>query len=177
MDDFRPGPDEYAPYYERYVSAAGAGDPFEVLALQSSEAGALASLSDPQAAFRYAPGKWSVREVLSHVSDAERVFTYRALRFARADETPLPGFDQERWEPYTNAHDRPIADIVAEFQAVRSASLHLFRSLTPEALRRGGVASENYVSVRGLLYITAGHAAHHLAILSDRYLSSPEYPR
>ena len=177
FEHLRPGPDEYAPYYQRYVDAAGAGDPFVTLEAQASEAGVLAALTDAQAGFRYAPGKWSVREVVSHVCDAERVFTYRALRFARADEQALTGFDQEQWEVYTNADARPLAEIVAEFQAVRAATAHLFRSLAPEALKRGGVASDNYVSVRALLYIIAGHTAHHLGVLRDRYTSSPDFPR
>lgn len=172
----RPGPDEYAPYYEPYVVAAGMGDPLETLASQERELVALmAGLSPEAAGFRYEQGKWSIREVIGHVIDAERVFTYRALRFARADETPLSSFDQNDWARTTNADGRPLADLVAEFRAVRAATLALFAGLPPDAFSRGGVASDNYVTVRALLYITLGHAAHHLAVLRDRYLSHPHF--
>ena len=177
QDDLRPGPDEYAPYYAPYVAAAGAGDPFDALEAQSVEAGAmLGALTQEQSGFRYAPGKWSVREVVSHMSDAERVFAYRALRFGRGDQQPLVGFDQQEWAAFTNAESREISDLIAEFRAVRSATIQLFRGLPPEAFARGGVASDNPVTVRALLYIMLGHAAHHLAILRERYLSSPAFP-
>jgi hypothetical protein len=176
-DYFRPGPAEYAPYYAPYVAAAGAGDPFDALEAQSAEAGAmLGTLTPDQTRFRYAPEKWSVGEVLSHMSDAERVFAYRALRFGRGDEQSLVGFDQQEWAAFTNAESREIADLVAEFRAVRAATIQLFHGLAPEAFSRGGVASDNPVTVRALLYITLGHAAHHLGILRDSYLSSPTFP-
>jgi hypothetical protein len=170
----RPTPDEYAPYYETYVTAAGGGDPLDALAAQETELAAmLDGLSPEESTFRYAPGKWSIREVVGHVVDAERVFAYRALRFGRADETPLPGFDQNDWARTTNADARPLGEHIAEFRAVRAATLALFRGMPDEAFDRGGVASDNRVTVRALLYIMVGHAAHHIGILRDRYLSHP----
>lgn len=173
----RPGPDEYAPYYEQYVVAAGAGDPLETLASQERDlVGLVGGLSPAAGAFRYAPEKWSIREVIGHVIDAERVFAYRALRFARGDETPLAGFDQNDWARTTNADSRPLDDLLAEFRAVRAATLALFAGLPDEALSLGGVASDNHVTVRALLYITLGHAVHHIGVLRDRYLSHPDFP-
>ena len=178
MLDLRPGPGEYAEYYETYVRAAGDGDPLGALeAQQGAWVDAVRDLSDDQASFRYASGKWPIREVLSHVIDAERVFTYRALRFARGDETPLPGFDQEQWQKWTNAEARPLGDLVEEFVHVRGASLSLFRGLPAEAFVRRGTASGYPFSVRAILYVTLGHGTHHLAILQDRYLSHPDFPR
>jgi hypothetical protein len=178
MLDLRPGPGEYAEYYETYVRAAGDGDPMTGLETQRRAwVDAVRGLSDAQASFRYAPGKWTIREVLSHVIDAERVFTYRALRFARGDETPLPGFDQEQWQRWTNADSRPLDDLVEEFGHVRGASISLFRGLPAEAFTRRGVASGYPFSVRAILHVTLGHGAHHLAILQERYLSHPEFPR
>jgi uncharacterized damage-inducible protein DinB len=177
-DHLRPGPNEHAPYYAQYVAAAGSGDPLESLEAQLTDIDeVLGSLTDAQAGFRYAPGKWTIRQVLSHMSDAERVFAYRALRFGRGDETPLPGFDQTQWEAFTNADARDLSALVAEFRAIRAASIQLFRGLPPEAFTRGGVASDNPVTVRALLYIMLGHVAHHLGILRERYLSSPAFPR
>jgi hypothetical protein len=126
--------------------------------------------------FRYAPEKWSIRGVLGHVTDAERVFTYRALRFARGDGTALAGFDQNVWAQTMNADSRSMADLIAEFRAVRAATVELFRGLPFESLALGGVASDNYVTVRALLYITLGHSAHHLGVLRERYLSHPQFP-
>jgi hypothetical protein len=173
----RPTPEEYAPYYEQYVAAAGDGDPMRVLAEQERELSAmLGGLSSEASAFRYAPDKWSIREVLGHVIDAERVFAYRALRFGRADETPLPGFDQNDWARATNAGERSLDDLLAEFRALRAATVAMFRGFPDEAFSRGGVASDNRVTVRALLYIMIGHAAHHIGILRDRYLAHPHFP-
>ncbi len=176
--DLRPGPDEYAPYYAPYVARVPDGDVLALLDAQPGEVRALlGGLSDERAGFRYAPDKWSVREVVGHVADAERIFAYRALRIARGDGTPLPGFEQNPYVAASGADARPLAELVAEFAAVRAASAALFHSLTPDAFTRMGTASGYAVSVRALLHIVIGHAEHHLAVLRERYLAHPDSPR
>ena len=122
-----------------------------------------------------APGKWSVKEILGHVADAERVFTYRALRIARGDQTPLPGFEQDDYVRVANSGKRKLMDIVEEFSDVRHATLSLFRSFSPDSWLRRGTASNHEVSVRALPYITAGHELHHRRVLEERYF--PAIPR
>jgi hypothetical protein len=173
----RPASNEYAPYYETYVSVAPQGDPLEGLVAQGDGLSAtLQGLSGEAAGFRYAPDKWSIREVVGHLIDAERVFAYRALRFGRGDQTALPGFDQNEWAASTNADQRSLGDLLREFGAVRAATSTLFTGLPPTAWGAGGVASDNYVTVRALLYIILGHTEHHLRILRERYLAHPDFP-
>ena len=119
--------------------------------------------------FRYQPGKWSVKEVLGHITDGERVFSYRALRFARADQTPIPGFDETKWVPAGHFDRRSLQDLVAEYEAVRAATLALFASFDDEALLRRGKANDAEVSVRALAHIIAGHELHHVGLLRERY--------
>lgn len=118
----------------------------------------------------YAPGKWTIKETLVHVVDDERIYAYRTLRFARGDTTELPGFEQDDYVPLSGANERPVRDIMAEFAAVREATIALFRGLPEPALLRSGVANGNLASVRALGYHIAGHEAHHLQIIKDRYL-------
>ncbi|HET7296801.1 MAG TPA: DinB family protein [Gemmatimonadales bacterium] len=166
----RPAAVEYAPYYGRYIDKVPEGDLLGTLEDQARETQTLlAGLSDAKALHRYAPGKWSVKEVIGHVTDAERVFCYRALRFARADSTPLPGFDENAWVPPGNFDARALKDLAAELDAVRRATIALFRGLDPAALARGGTASDNPVSVRAIAWIIAGHERHHVALLHERY--------
>ena len=166
----RPDSGEYGEYFGRYVGVVPDGDIIETLAREGARAVELFDgLTHDQSSATYAPGKWSVREAVAHVSDAERVFTYRALRFARADSTPLASFDQEAWAPFTNAAQREWGDVVGEFRALRTATIHLFRSFAPEAWTRSGVASGHPVSARALAWITAGHELHHRRILRERY--------
>jgi hypothetical protein len=127
------------------------------------------SRGDAWAATRYAPGKWSVKEVVCHLADAERVFAYRALSIARGDQTPLPGFDENAWAPQSGADARPIGDLLDEFTAVRAATVRLLRGLDAPAWSRSGTASGKPVTVRALAYIMAGHELHHLSILKERY--------
>jgi hypothetical protein len=166
----RPGADEHIAYYSAYIAQVPGDDALPVLAshLESWQP-ALRRLTDTQALHRYAPGKWSVKEVLNHLSDGERVFAYRALRFARADATPVPGFDENAWVPAAGSDRRPVAELVDELVAVRAASVALFRSLEPAAMARMGTANGHPISVRALVWIVAGHAIHHQAILRDRY--------
>lgn len=168
----RPGPGEYAPSHATYVAAVPDGDVLALLQKQLSETTRLLSrLGEKRSRHRYAPGKWSIREVLGHLIDAERVFTYRALTFARADRTALPGFDENMWASASNADSRTLKSLLEELKAIRSATLALFRGFTEEQLARTGIASGQQVSVRGLLYVTTGHERHHLRILRERYLA------
>ena len=129
----------------------------------------LRDLPAGRAEHRYAAGKWSVAEVVGHLADAERVFSYRALRIARGDETPLPGFDENAYVPAGRFDRRPIADVVDEFTAVRHATLALLRGLPEDTLTRTGTASGYAVSARALAWIIAGHELHHRAVLRERY--------
>lgn len=174
----RPGPGEYAPFYAGYVERVGDGEPLALLDAQPRELWALlGSLPDVRGGFRYAPGKWSIRELVVHLADAERIFAYRALRIARGDQTPLPSFDENLYAAASGADARFLPEILDEFEAVRNGTHELFLGLPPEAFARTGTASGQRVSVRALFYIVLGHAAHHLAILRERYLIHPDFPR
>jgi uncharacterized damage-inducible protein DinB len=166
-----PEPIEYQSYYGRYISLVPGRDLTQTLDLQLAQSLPMFhGVSEEKSLYRYAPGKWSIKEVLGHVIDAERIFTYRALRFARRDPTPLPGFEQD---PYVaNAHfdSRNWNDLIAEFEHVRRSTSFFFRGLSEEDLLRSGTASQNSITVRALGYIIAGHELHHRAILQDRYL-------
>jgi hypothetical protein len=166
----RPGADEHIAYYSTYIAQVPGDDALPVLASHlDSWQPSLRRLTDAQALHRYAPGKWSVKEVINHLSDGERVFAYRALRFARADATPLPGFEENEWVPAAESDRRSVAELVDELVAVRAATLALFRSLDAAALARVGTANDHAISVRALGWIMAGHVIHHQAILRDRY--------
>ncbi len=168
----RPEAGEYASYYGKYVSQVPEGDVVETLERQMGETLALLGTLDEERAGRgYGPGKWSVKELVGHLSDAERVFAYRALRFARGDSTPLPGFDQDPYVSAGNFNARTLSDVTEEFAEVRRATVRLLRSLGQEAWGRRGVASDNEITVRALAYIIAGHEAHHVRILRERYLA------
>ncbi|MGQ0703906.1 MAG: DinB family protein [Gemmatimonadales bacterium] len=167
----RPEPAEYASYYASYIGKVPDGDLLGTLESQGKEfARLLGSVPESRGDFAYAPGKWTLKEVVSHLTDAERVFSYRALRIARADATPLPGFDENAWVPNSGARQRTLRDLVGEFQAVRGATVALFRHLPAEALPRVGTANNHPVSVRALAWIVAGHALHHEGLIRERYL-------
>ena len=172
MTDYaRPGADEYAPFYAGYIATLPEGDVLDLFHHQTDET--LALLRPLPAArwhHRYAPDKWSVAEVLGHVCDAERILSYRALRFARGDATELQGFDENSYVPPARFDDRAPASLLAEYVAVREATISLFRGLPPGSGERRGVANGAPVSVRALLYILAGHERHHLRVLQERYL-------
>lgn len=166
----RPGPGENAPYYDTYIREVPDGDVLARLAAQNRALLAgLAGLPEERALFRYAPGKWSVKEVIGHLVDAERVFAYRALRFARADATPLPGFDENAWVPAAAFDARPLASLLDEYAAVRAATLAFFRGLEPAAFARLGTANGNPMSVRAAAWVLAGHERHHAGVLGERY--------
>jgi uncharacterized damage-inducible protein DinB len=167
----RPEPNEYASYYELYVSKVPDANLIETLERQGAETLALLrALPEERGAHRYEPGKWSVKQVVGHMSDGERLFSYRALAIARGDRAPLPGMAQEEWMSGVDFDARTLADLLDEFEAVRAATLHLLRHLSPEAWARRGTASDNEVTVRALAYIIAGHEAHHVGVLRERYL-------
>jgi uncharacterized damage-inducible protein DinB len=172
----RPLPDEYASFYETYVSLIPGDDILGVLEAQRAQTTRLlAARSEREGNFRYAADKWSVKEVIGHICDAERIFSYRALRIARGDETPLPGFEQDDYVIHARFGERTLADVAEEFAAVRLATLTLMQSLPEEAWKRRGTASNNPVTVRALAYIIAGHEVHHRKILDERYF--PAIPR
>jgi hypothetical protein len=167
----RPTPDEYAPSYAGYIDRIGEGaDPLDVLHQQLDTIPALlGGLAESQADARYAPSKWSVKEVVGHVGDAERVFAYRLLRIARGDATPLSGFDQDGYVKLGAYGRTPLRDVVADWAAVRHATLTLVARLEPAAWDRRGVANGKPVSARALLYIIPGHVEHHANVLRTRY--------
>jgi uncharacterized damage-inducible protein DinB len=167
----QPQTTEYAPYFVKYTALVPEGDVVETLRSQLEQSlKTLRSLSEEQALARYAPGKWSIKEVIGHMIDSERVFGHRAFHIARNDATPLPGFEQDDYVNAGNFDDRSLSDLIEEFEQVRRATLCMLRSLTEEAWLRRGVANETEVSVRALAYIMAGHEAHHMQIIRERYL-------
>ncbi len=167
----RPSAAEHAEYYSRYISRVPEGDLLPLLRDQAKETVALlGGVSEDDANYAYAPGKWSIKEVIGHLSDAERVFAYRALTVARNDKTPLPSFDENSWAGESNASSRTLADLVDEFQKVRESTIALAKGIDADALTRIGTASGNPISPRALLYIVAGHERHHADLLRERYL-------
>lgn len=165
----KPRLEEHLPYYAKYIKMVG-DDAFAALTQQvATTAKRLSGLNETQAMHRYAPSKWSVKEVVLHMADVERVFAYRALRFARADETELPGFDEEAWAPQSGADARSLSELLFEFAAVRAATLALFAGLDAAALVRQGTANRGVMSVRAAAHVIAGHELHHMAILRERY--------
>ena len=166
----RPERGEVIDDYFTYIDRVGAGDIVEILRGQEAEAlDELGGLSEERSRHRYAEGKWSIREVIGHLNDVERLFAFRAFWFARTPDVALPSFDHERAAVESGAHDRPLADHLAEFHAVRAATCTLFEGFSPAAWGRGGVASGNSFSVRGIAWIVAGHLTHHLRLLREQY--------
>jgi hypothetical protein len=168
----RPTPEEYVSYFGTYIDLVE-GDDFltSLTDVHATTQAVLAPLTEAQADHRYAPGKWSVKEVIQHVIDGERVFCARALAFARGDTTPLPGFDQDVYAANCRADERPFTEILEEFAAVRAASVALFRSFDESTLDLAGVADGNPLSVRAIGFILPGHELHHRGVLEARYLA------
>jgi hypothetical protein len=168
----RPDRTEAGEYYFSYIDKVTGSDICEILERQHDETLAfLDSISDERSLVRYAPDKWSIREVVGHVNDAERLFGSRAFWFARGFDTPLPSFDQHVAASASGAHDRPWTSHRDEFRAVRASSIAFFRGLPADAWSKRGSASGNSFTVRALAYLTAGHVTHHVAVIRDRYLS------
>ncbi|HYR83333.1 MAG TPA: DinB family protein [Terriglobia bacterium] len=169
----RPDSTEYAPYYGQYIALVADGDIVATLAAQmETTLSLLRTLSEEQGGYAYAPGKWSIKELLGHVVDSERIFAYRALRIGRNDRTPLPGFEQDDYVASTDFNARPLKSLLEEFAAVRQANVQLFKHFTDEEWHRRGTANEKEVSARALAYIIAGHELHHLSTLKSLYLKA-----
>ena len=168
----RPDSSEYATFYAGSVAKVPDGDLLRTLEQQDEQTMALLSgVPESKGSFAYAPGKWTLKEVVGHIADAERVFSYRALRIARGDTMSLHGFDEKAWVPNGGANSRTLADLLGELRVVRAATLALLRHLPPDSVGRVGTASEKPVSVRALAWIITGHERHHLGIIRERYLS------
>jgi hypothetical protein len=165
----RPDTTEYADFYKNYVALVPEGPVLDFLAQQPGEyRRLLGGVSDAEAIAPTAPGKWSIKQILGHICDAERVMGYRALRFARGDQTELPGFEQDDYVREAGSDSRSVEGLLAEFESVRRATIALFSSLPPGCDTRTGVANGNPLSVRALGYIAAGHAQHHYELLKGR---------
>ncbi len=170
ITDARPAAGEYPAFYQGYVQAAPGSDLLDSLAHHDARfTGLIGVVDEARSEHRYAAGKWSIKEVVQHVIDAERVFASRALRFARNDHTALPGFDENAYAPASHADRRLFRDLVEESERLRDSTIDLFRSFTPAMLQAAGAASGKSVSVHALGWIIAGHAAHHLSIIHQRY--------
>jgi len=174
MDEYaRPAAGEYADYFAPYVRRVPPGPILTILERQLEEMLALLRpLDEEQAGFRYAPGKWSIREVVGHVIDTERIFGVRALWFARGDPGPLPSFEQDDFVRTAGFDRRTLADLLEELQIVRASTIALFRGLPPEAFAREGTAAGERLVVRAVPFIIAGHELHHRALLLERYLGA-----
>jgi hypothetical protein len=166
-----PAADEFAPFYAGYIArAAAVPSPLDELAAQRERLRRfLSPCSEEQAMFRYAPGKWSVKELVGHLADAERVFAYRLLRIGRGDQTPLPGFEEDDYVRGGAFDRRPLADLLDDWTAVRDATIALANGMPFDAWTRRGTASGSGVSARALLYIVIGHVEHHRGVLEARY--------
>ena len=168
----RPETNEFAQYYNTYISLVEDDNVIPALKAQSAELRAVFSaIPEEKGTFAYADGKWTIKEVLSHLIDGERMFAYRILRISRGDETPIEGFEQDGYIENSNANNRPFAELLEEFDLQRRSNLLLLNNLSDEASRRMGTASGLPVSARALTYIMAGHIRHHIDILNQRYLA------
>jgi uncharacterized damage-inducible protein DinB len=167
----RPDSGEYAPYYERYVGKVPDGDVVRHMEAQIRDTATfIRALPESRGGYRYAEGKWSIREVVGHLCDTERVFVYRAMRFARADETPLPGFDENEFVARSRFDNRTLASLTHEFEAVRGATVAFFEGLDADEWVRRGTANNLPMSVRALAWVVAGHELHHRGLLQTRYV-------
>ncbi len=165
----RPDQSEFAPFYAGYVGKVPDSGPGPLLKAQIADLEQLRRLPADQAGYAYAAGKWTVKELIGHISDTERVFSYRLTRIARGDKTPLSGFDENAWAKTAPHGKRSIADVVDEMIAVRRATLALVDSLDETTIANVGLANNNSVSARAICWIMAGHTKHHLDILAERY--------
>ncbi|MCC9166104.1 DinB family protein [Pontibacter harenae] len=168
-----PTSDEYDAFFENYIQSVQTDDLLDGLSANLvTVTNLMLELEEEQLLHRYAPGKWSIKELLVHMMDTERIFAYRALRFARQDKTELPGFDENAYVAPSKADARTITGILTEYEAVRHATIELFKNFDEEALNQKGTASGKQVSVRALGYSILGHEIHHLNIIKNRYLVS-----
>lgn len=166
----RPQPGTYGEFYHKYVSLVPDGDLRRLLpVIFDANYRAMRTIPPEQERHRYAPGKWSIREAIGHMADTERVMSYRAMRIARGDTTPLPSFDENAYTAAARYDDIPLEQILGELMAVHAATILLFENMADEAWDRMGTASNNPISVRALAYIIAGHELHHMNVLRDHY--------
>ncbi len=166
----RPRTGDNNPYYDRYISLIGDDDIIEVLEEQRKKSEKfLKTFTEKQGNYSYADGKWTMKEVLGHVIDTEKIMAYRALAFARGEKQSLPGFEQDDYVAESNFNNRSLADLINEFLTVRDSNIILFKSFDEEILNRRGIASESEVTVLALIYIIAGHEKHHMKILREKY--------
>ena len=169
--DRRPERSEYAPYYERYIALIPDGDIIAILnARLDATLSLLTGIPESQAGHRYAPGKWSIKEVVGHLIDGERIFGDRALRFGRGDATPLPGFDEDEYVAHAAFDAQTLADLATEFELARRSNILMFKHFPAEAWERRGIANGNPASVLALACIMIGHETHHTGIIRSRYL-------
>ena len=170
----RPEPTEYAPYYEKYIALVPEPDPLAAMkSMPNTSLTFLAGVPDAEASVCHPPYTWTIKQVVGHLTDSERVFGYRALRFARGDSTPLPGFDENAFANAIRLDHIPLADLVAEFSSLRRSHLAFFEHLSEDAWHRRGSANNAEISVRALAFILLGHERHHAAILRKR-LARPD---
>ena len=170
----KPDADEHAPFYKGYIDEAPASDLVDTMEEQNRSLPAmLLEVPEARGGFRYAEGKWTLREVVQHLNDAERVFSFRLLWFARNSGTDLPGFDENRWVPAGDAEQRTLADLAAEFSAIRKSTIAMIKLMTDDAMRRRGTANGKQISCQALAWVMAGHVAHHARVLRERYLVPP----
>ncbi len=166
-----PKPGEYAPYYDTYIRHVASNDLLKYFNEQTeSVISVCSSLSEEQLLYRYAPGKWSVKDVIGHIIDAERIFSYRALTFARGDKTELPGFEENEYAAVAKMDARSKQSLLDDYRAVRQSTIALFSNLDPSTYMITGTANKNPMSVRAIGYIIAGHELHHLSVVKERYL-------
>lgn len=175
-EDNHPQPDEYGEFYKDYIELVDSPNVIESLIQQGQQVFSLIqTLSDEEAAFRYAENKWSVQEVLGHLIDTERIMAYRALCISRGEKKSLPGYDQDEYVNEANFSSRSLQNMSTEYDALRNANISMFSGFNEEQIKRKGTANQTKVSVRGLAYIIAGHEKHHLNILEEKYdIISPE---
>ncbi|HUP47002.1 MAG TPA: DinB family protein [Thermoanaerobaculia bacterium] len=166
----RPDPTEFAPYFQRYLDLVPEDDILAALEKQMHETAAiLGRVNEERSTYRYAPGKWTIKQVVGHMGDTERILAFRALSISRGEKNPLPGYDEDSYVRGAEFEGWPYADLVDALGVVRRANILMFRHLSPEAWERRGVANESATSVRGLAYTILGHERHHLGVLHDRY--------
>lgn len=169
----RPETHEFNPYHNTYISLIEGNDVLNVLDAQSAELrAAVGDLEEERGSYTYEAGKWSIKELLSHIIDGERIFAYRILRISRGDVTPIEGFEQDDYIETSNANNRSFVDMLDEFELTRRGNILMVKNIDDEGAKRIGTASGNPISVRAMTYIMAGHVTHHLRVLNERYLAT-----